>query len=138
MDNFTFTDVNYTNLWGDSNFTKREDVKNLISCVIEETKNQNISLQFRGWSYIVGFYFELLSVEPPENSSDFVYNEYDTAIYNISVRPEIVEAIDECRRNYRPFLLVWWKQLLWSLAFGAMLSVSVLGNLVVIWIICGE
>lgn len=38
----------------------------------------------------------------------------------------------------RPYLLPWWQQLTWTLAFGAMLLVAVGGNAIVMWIVIGE
>ena len=35
----------------------------------------------------------------------------------------------------RPFIPRWWIQIFWSLVFGIMVSVAVVGNLVVIWIV---
>ncbi|XP_045136936.1 tachykinin-like peptides receptor 86C isoform X2 [Portunus trituberculatus] len=35
----------------------------------------------------------------------------------------------------RPYLLPWWQQLTWTLAFGAMLLVAVGGNAIVMWIV---
>lgn len=38
----------------------------------------------------------------------------------------------------RPYLLPWWLQLLWTLAFGVMLTVAIGGNSLVMWIVCGR
>ncbi|MPC26146.1 Tachykinin-like peptides receptor 86C [Portunus trituberculatus] len=38
----------------------------------------------------------------------------------------------------RPYLLPWWQQLTWTLAFGAMLLVAVGGNAIVMWIVIGR
>ncbi|XP_071532037.1 tachykinin-like peptides receptor 86C [Panulirus ornatus] len=35
----------------------------------------------------------------------------------------------------RPYLLPWWQQLTWTLAFGSMLLVAVGGNAIVMWIV---
>lgn len=38
----------------------------------------------------------------------------------------------------RPYLLVWWQQLLWTLVFGGMMTMAVGGNVLVMWIVCGK
>uniref|UniRef100_A0A6A7FZZ2 Tachykinin-like peptides receptor 86C n=2 Tax=Hirondellea gigas TaxID=1518452 RepID=A0A6A7FZZ2_9CRUS len=38
----------------------------------------------------------------------------------------------------RPYLLPWWQQVLWTLAFGFMLSVAIGGNSLVMWIVCAH
>ncbi|XP_069170111.1 uncharacterized protein [Procambarus clarkii] len=47
-------------------------------------------------------------------------------------------ALEEClapRAADRPYLLPWWQQLSWSLAFGPMLLIAVGGNAIVMWIV---
>ena len=38
----------------------------------------------------------------------------------------------------RPYLLPWWQQLFWTVAFGSMLIFAIGGNALVMWIIVGE
>lgn len=51
------------------------------------------------------------------------------------------ERLEQCLESPptdRPYLLPWWQQLTWTLAFGAMLLVAVGGNAIVMWIVIGE
>ena len=37
----------------------------------------------------------------------------------------------------RPYLLPWWKQLSWTMAFSLMIAAAVIGNTIVLWIVRG-
>lgn len=47
-------------------------------------------------------------------------------------------CLDEVTPHQRPYLLAWWQQALWLLAFGLMLFVAIGGNALVMWIVTGE
>ena len=56
---------------------------------------------------------------------------------------EVVGAVarwcmEQTAPHQRPYLLSWWQQMLWMLAFGLMLTVAIGGNALVMWIVCGE
>lgn len=47
-------------------------------------------------------------------------------------------CLAEITNDRRPYLLAWWQQVLWTLAFGLMLTVAIGGNSLVMWIVCGK
>lgn len=50
----------------------------------------------------------------------------------------LTECLDSGSPSDRPYLLPWWQQLTWTLAFGAMLLIAVGGNAIVMWIVIGK
>lgn len=50
----------------------------------------------------------------------------------------LTECLNDRLPPDRPYLLPWWQQLTWTLAFGAMLIIAVGGNAIVMWIVIGE
>ena len=94
----------------------------------------------------------LLKLDPARNMSalwtlnrsqvlellDFAVGEVDRIKSPIK-RLAIRDFISECLfPSPRPYDLVWWQKLVWTIIFAAMLVVSTGGNIIVMWIVLGK
>ena len=80
----------------------------------------------------------------------YIHHDFYRRLLNLSESGEVNstewggvsrERLEQCLvppPSDRPYLLPWWQQLTWTLAFGAMLLVAVGGNAIVMWIVIGE
>ncbi|KAJ9579514.1 hypothetical protein L9F63_004833 [Diploptera punctata] len=93
----------------------------------------------------------LLKLDPARNTSamwtlnrsqvldllDFAVDELDRL--NPVKRTAIRDFISDCLfPTPRPYDLVWWQKLMWTVIFAAMLLVSTGGNIIVMWIVLGK
>ena len=94
----------------------------------------------------------LLKLDPSRNMSalwtlnrsqvlellDFAVGEVDRMKIPVK-RIAIRDFISECLfPTSRPYDLVWWQKLMWTIIFAAMLLVSTGGNIIVMWIVLGK
>lgn len=118
----------------------------LLHCVLRVSQDLNISSDLP---------FSLLALIEDNNSISF---EDLTTRFNLSTTTatttteewnvssvwegeggmRLAQCLDRNTPADRPYLLPWWQQLTWTLAFGSMLVVAVGGNAVVMWIVIGR
>ncbi|XP_050726319.1 tachykinin-like peptides receptor 86C isoform X2 [Eriocheir sinensis] len=72
------------------------------------------------------FYVRLLNLSE--------YGELNDTAWDAGSRDRLAQCLEPPPAD-RPYLLPWWQQLTWTLAFGAMLLVAVGGNAIVMWIV---
>ncbi|XP_076315535.1 tachykinin-like peptides receptor 86C [Tachypleus tridentatus] len=60
---------------------------------------------------------------------------------NITTRDGI-ELLSLCSENFsslepatRPFVLLWWQQMLWGIVFGLMIVIALIGNAISVWVV---
>lgn len=134
----------------------------LFGCLVSESSRFNLSLDEGFWvPYLYSKFqsqaenasrtdWEQLSGHP--NGTVLIQNSHvylgpGTTYYygQVGVLEDLVsDILTQCLSltsiltTPRPYLLVWWQQFLWTLVFGVMMAMAVGGNILVIWIICGE
>ncbi|KAI1292323.1 Tachykinin-like peptides receptor 86C [Halotydeus destructor] len=59
----------------------------------------------------------------------------DSSLENTSYIEQPCPSNSTSGEKANPYVMPLWAQLVWSIAFGSMVSVSVMGNLIVIWIV---
>lgn len=134
----------------------------LFGCLLSESSRFNLSLDEGFWEPYLYAKFqnqagnasrtEWEQLSGHTNGTVFVQDSTEylgpetTYYYGQGVAPEnlVNNILEQCLSltsiltTSRPYLLVWWQQFLWTLVFGVMMTMAVGGNILVIWIICGE
>ena len=138
--------MNDSDVWTNFSLTPNSLDPNLkiyieyIQCLEERSSQFNISLPFYQWLYVISYFYNVTFLVPLDDSLQDNKVFLDRMI-GLSRKSEIDYVMLECKTRHtveRPFLLGFWEQLMWTTVFGAMLATSIIGNIMVIWIIYGS
>jgi hypothetical protein len=66
---------------------------------------------------------------------DATFSETENTVKRIALRDFMSECVFPLQR---PYDLVWWQKLVWTVVFASMLVVATGGNTIVMWIVLGK
>lgn len=134
-----------------------EGYSTFVRCLVSEADRLNLTVDEGFWLPIIYQTFlpqtyNVSTVTEPAANGSVTSNRvqsltggplWDSEDYDLSV--DIVRGIvarcfslTSILSTPRPYLLLWWQQLLWTLVFGGMMTMAVGGNVLVMWIVCGK
>ncbi|XP_042869475.1 tachykinin-like peptides receptor 86C [Penaeus japonicus] len=134
-----------------------EGYSTFVRCLVSEADRLNLTVDEGFWLPIIYQTFlpqtyNVSTVTEPAANGSVTSNRvqsltggplWDSEDYDLSV--DIVRGIvarcfslTSILSTPRPYLLLWWQQLLWTLVFGGMMTMAVGGNVLVMWIVCAH
>lgn len=115
-------------------------IQDFMMCLEEafNKQNSNSTFYYEEWLYLVASFFNASSDTNNYDDGSNHTNISTTLRDNVDYKSMIEGCMIKHIETERPYLLAWWKQLLWCTVFSIILVISIVGNTIVMWIILGK